>query len=71
MKRNLVIAVFSLITMIFALSLTSCSQPGETVAEGSRRHRRIMSIHQQQLIQDVDKVLLIHEPSKLTDKRIP
>ena len=46
-------------------------QPGETAAEGHRRHLRNMRINQQAFMEDIDKVLLIDKPSKLTDKRIP
>lgn len=58
---------------LFALIfwLNGCSQPGETVAEGHRRHIRNVRINQQELNQDIDKALLFDEPSKLSDKRIP
>ena len=46
-------------------------QPGETMAEGHRRHLRNLRINQQELMQDIDKVMLFEKPSKLTDKRIP
>ena len=46
-------------------------QPGETVAEGRRRHQRTVRINQQEMMQDIDKTLLLDRPSKLTEKRIP
>lgn len=46
-----------------------CSQPGETTAEGHRRHLRNLRVNQQELVQDVDKALLMDEPSKLTNNR--
>lgn len=46
-------------------------QPGETLAEGHRRHQRNLRINQQGLMADIDRVLLLDRPSKLTDKRIP
>jgi len=49
----------------------SISQPGETAAEGHRRHQRVVRINQQELMADIDTVLMLDEPSKLTDKRIP
>jgi len=46
-------------------------QAGETVAESQRRHKRVLRINRQEMMADIDKVLLLDEPSKLTDKRIP
>lgn len=50
--------------------LGGCEQPGETTAEGQRRHLRNLSINQQDLNADIDRALLIDKPSTLTDKRI-
>ena len=47
------------------------AQLGETEAEGRRRQERIKRLQRQQLMEDIDTFLLIDEPSKLTDKRIP
>ena len=49
----------------------SVSQPGETVAEGHRRHIRNMRINNQELMQDLDTFLLVDSPSRLTETRIP
>ncbi len=49
----------------------SISQPGETAAEGHRRHQRVVRINQQEMMADIDTVLMLDEPSRLTDKRIP
>ena len=46
-------------------------QPGETAAEGRRRHERVARINQQEMMQDIDKALMLDRPSRLTDKRIP
>lgn len=69
----------SLIAFIFVFSglvllLCGCSsyeQPGETAAEGSRRHQRVLRINQQEMMKDIDRTLLLDQPSKLTDLRIP
>jgi len=47
------------------------AQPGETVAEGHRRHLRNLRLNQQELMEDIDMVMLFDKPSKLTEKRIP
>ena len=50
---------------------SSCEQPGETAAEGSRRHKRIIRINRQEMMADIDRALFLDRPSTLTDKRIP
>jgi hypothetical protein len=60
-----------LLVLVFMPCGCSFSQPGETTAEGHRRHLRMARINQQEMMQDTDKTLLLDEPSKLTDKRIP
>ena len=57
--------------LIFLPCGCSFSQPGETAAEGRRRHDRVARINQQELMQDIDKALMLDRPSRLTDKRIP
>jgi hypothetical protein len=49
----------------------SYEQPGETAAEGRRRHLRNQRINQQEMMADIDTFLLLDQPSRLTDKRIP
>ncbi len=68
-KVILVVALLVLVFMPFGCS--SFSQPGETAAEGHRRHQRVVRINQQEMMADIDKVLLLDKPSKLTDRRIP
>ena len=46
-------------------------QLGETVAQGRRRHRRVLRINRQEMMADIDRFLLLDKPSRLTDKRIP
>ena len=69
--RKIVMAI--VLTALFMLP-TGCSsyeQPGETAAEGRRRHLRNERIDQGGLMSDIDTFLLTDKPSKLTDKRIP
>ncbi|UCC97472.1 MAG: hypothetical protein JSW66_16720 [Phycisphaerales bacterium] len=49
----------------------SYAQPGETAAEGRRRHERVARINQQEMMADTDRALLLDKPGTLTDKRIP
>jgi len=65
--------ILGIILSAIALWLGGCgyfAQPGETTAEGHRRHLRNLSINQQNMIRDIDKVMLSDEPSKLTRRRI-
>ena len=66
MKR---FALWIILIMTVCL-LAGCSQPGETTAEGRRRHIRNRRINHQEMISDIDTVFLLDKPSKLTDKRI-
>lgn len=58
---------------VFVALLAGCGgrQPGETSAEISRRHDRVLRLNGEMALSDLDKVLLLDRPSKLTDKRIP
>jgi hypothetical protein len=68
---------------IFAVALALCAaifvgsgckswdHPGETRAEVSRRHDRVLRLNQQTMLADIDKALLLDKPSLLTDKRVP
>jgi hypothetical protein len=68
---KVILAVILLVLVFVPFGCSSFSQPGETAAEGHRRHQRMARINQQELMADIDAVLLTDEPSKLTDKRIP
>ena len=72
MKKGFVLAyLICWASLIFCSFGCSVKQPGETLAEGHRRHIRNMRVNQQELIQDVDTTLLLDEPSELTDKHVP
>jgi len=61
------------LTALFLLPFgcSSYEQPGETAAEGRRRHLRNERLQQQELMADIDTFMLTDKPSKLADKRIP
>ena len=65
--------ILAFVLCLLALVMFGCrcyDQPGETLAEGRRRHIRTNRIRNQQLIQDLDAAWLLDRPSKLTDKKI-
>jgi len=68
---KVILPVILLVLVFTPFGCSTFSQPGETAAEGHRRHQRIARINQQELMEDIDKALLIDKPSKLTDRRIP
>jgi len=71
MKRFSISMVLGLALCAFVFCLTGCSHPGQTNAEVHRQHIRNTRINQQEMMEDIDKVMLFDKPSKLTDKRIP
>ena len=44
---------------------------GETAQERARRQYRTSRVNANQLVEDIDKVLMLDEPSHLTEKRVP
>ena len=53
------------------LGCSSYAQMGETSAEGHRRHKRVLRLNNQGIMEDLDTFMLLDRPSKLTDMRIP
>ncbi len=75
-KRISVSSIFVLVMVVFMLAVllcgcTSYEQPGETAAEGQIRHKRVLRINQQEMMEDINRFFLLDKPSSLTDKRIP
>jgi hypothetical protein len=68
---KVILTGFLLIFVFLPCGCSSYEQPGETAAEGCRRHDRVAGINQQEMMADIDEVLLLDRPSRLTDKRIP
>ena len=67
---KVILAVF-LSVLVFLPCGCAYEQPGETVAEGQRRHKRVLRINHQEMMEDIDRFLLLDQPSKLTGRRIP
>jgi hypothetical protein len=45
--------------------------PGETPAEAGRRRERVLRVNFEQMMADMDNVLMLDEPSRLTDQDLP
>jgi hypothetical protein len=78
MKRVSISAMLVICLCTLVLCLSGCmhsasdsSQPGETMAEGNRRHIRNDRINQQEMMKDLDDVFLYDKPSTLSDRAIP
>jgi len=80
MKKSAVSKMlFSVVLFVLVFWIGGCSEgwkgytqkPGETAAEGHRRHLRNLSINQQEMVSDIDRVILADEPSTATKERIP
>ena len=73
MMKNIFVSITLgavLCMMVFSLSACASSQLGKTSAEIKRDHIRNARLARQELSEDIDVLLLIDGPSKLTDKRI-
>jgi hypothetical protein len=72
MKRMLVATVCGifLCSLVFLALGCSLKHPGETAAEGHRRHKRMLRLNRQEMVQDIDHFLLLEQPSKLSERRI-
>jgi hypothetical protein len=68
---KVILAAIFCVLAFLPLGCGSSEQLGETTAEGSRRHERVLRVNQSELMSDIDRALLFDQPSKLTDKRIP
>ncbi len=70
MMKKAVLMILAVVLFVLTIYLSGCSQPGETLAEGHRRHIRNLKINQQSLSKDIDTVMLFEKPSKLSDMKI-
>jgi hypothetical protein len=67
--RLLAVAVLCIVAMI--LSGCTWQRPGQTPAEVSRNHSRVLRSNNQLMMSDIDRVLGLDRPSRLTERRIP
>ncbi len=71
-SRCLRVVVFGCVLGFAAICMIGCTReaPGETAAEVKRRHINIVHSDMQQLQSDVDTVIMLDQPSKLSDRHI-
>ena len=68
MVRFLFMTCCFLLGCAILLNLCGCSSPGETRTEVNERHMRVIKTQNRQIQDDMDAVLLLDRPSKLSDK---
>lgn len=74
MKNAPVLVILGVVLFAVAFWLGGCNsyeQLGETEAEGNRRHQRVLRVNRQEMMEDVDRAMLLDKPSRTSDKRIP
>lgn len=74
MRNVSALIIWGIVLCALVILLGSCSfftQPGETAAEGHRRHLRNLSIGRQNVWSDFDRTLFMDEPSRAANLRIP
>ncbi len=70
MKKTLIYILLAAVIMPMIIISGGCAKYGETLAEGHRRHKRILNLNHQGLIEDIDMILMMDEPSRRTRYRI-
>ncbi len=75
MRNVSALMIWGIVLCALVILLGGCggffAQPGETEAEGHRRHLRNLSISNQNIWYDLDRTIYTDEPSKATDIRMP
>lgn len=70
MKRNQFTIMILVLVIVAGVLLSGCSAPGQTSAEVNRRHRDHIQQKMLQMQDDVDAVMMIDQPSRLSDKMV-
>lgn len=71
---NLRALALAFVLGVLVLSTVGCKSwttPGETSAEARRRRDRIVRANSEQMVSDIEAVLMLDRPSKLSDRRLP
>ena len=68
---KVILVIVLCVLFLVPLGCRSYDQLGETMAEGHRKHKRTLRINRQEMMADLNMLMLLDKPSKLTDKRIP
>ena len=66
-----IVAAILLTAILYVAGCQSYAQPGETEAEGQRRHNRVQQLQRQQFMRDLDRAGLVDRPSRASTLRQP
>ena len=69
--RALALAFVLGVIVLTTCGCKSWTTPGETAAEARRRRDRIVRVNAEQMVADMEAVLMLDRPSKLSDRRLP
>jgi hypothetical protein len=73
-KTRWVPGIIGLALLALCLGFGGCrsyAQPGETALERKVRHNRLLRANYYQMVEDIDKLLMLDKPSTLSDKHMP
>jgi hypothetical protein len=74
MKNRIVVSLLGVALLALATMSTGCGffdHQGRTADEVNRDHMRMLRVNHEQMLEDVDRTLLLDKPSKLTEKQLP
>jgi hypothetical protein len=74
MKNRIVVSLLGVALLTLATMSTGCGffdQQGKTADEVNRDHIRMLRVNHEQMMEDIDRTLLLDKPSGLTEKQLP
>ncbi|MGB7581665.1 MAG: hypothetical protein WBL85_04365 [Sedimentisphaerales bacterium] len=74
MKNRIVVSLLGVALLTLATMSMGCGlfdQQGKTADEVNRDHMRMLRVNHEQMMEDIDRALLLDKPSTLTEKQLP
>jgi outer membrane lipopolysaccharide assembly protein LptE/RlpB len=74
MKNRIIVSLLGIVLLALVTMSTGCGffdQQGKTAEEVNRDHIRMLRVNNEQMMEDIDRTLLLDKPSKLTEKQLP
>ena len=69
--KRLACPLIMIVALVIAVVSSGCASPGETRAEANRRRERTLRVNNSEMMADIDRFLMLDEPSRLTDRDLP
>ena len=70
MRKHKIQRVMGFLLVAVGIALAGCSAPGLTSAEVNRRHHRTIQNNLWQMQDDIDSILLLDRPSRLSEMTV-